>query len=299
MIVKQFLDLSRWTSMFLRDAPFRPREETITESLLIEITRAKLTSSLVVKASQGDESRRGHDWAWAIETPAGWMSLMVQAKQISADSPARYKELGKDSARVQARKLINAARKARALPVYALFNSDIDPFGADGWVVTLRGCLRSPLVRSAYASLPPWTSRQSAMGVTLAAATDIRDRVTSRTAKSSHAVRVNEIAMPWECLFCPAWQAPVWNVMASELPGISRAAVTLATHMRAEELEERVLRAPFPRWLSSAPPEWASAILNQAPLDPDFPRETETSLPAGLPRNIGYAVVTRPGSRAL
>ncbi len=295
MIVEQFLDLSRWTSMFLRDAPFRPREETITESLLVKITRDKLASSVVAKASQGDESRRGHDWAWAIEAPAGWMNLMIQAKQISAESPARYKELGKDSARVQARKLIKAARKARALPVYALFNSDIDPFGADGSLVTFGGCGLPWLSKNTFDVSPPWTSGQSAMGVTLAAASDIRDRVTSRTARSSHAVRVNEVAMPWECLFCPKWRPPVWDVEASQWPGISRAAATLATHMRAEELEERVLRGPFPRWLSSAPPEWASALQNQAPLDPDFPRETETTLPAGLPRNIGYAVVTRRG----
>ena len=65
MLADLLSDLSLWTWAFLRDAPFRPREETITETLLTEFSRRGSGDVLVRKSTIAEEHADGLDWAWA------------------------------------------------------------------------------------------------------------------------------------------------------------------------------------------------------------------------------------------
>lgn len=289
-MIGQFLHHSAWTWAFLRDAPFRPREDTITESILVDIARDRARHSIVAKSSQSEEAAMGHDWAWAIHTPVGWLHLLVQAKETSLKSPATYPELHKPKAVAQAAALIAAAGRLQALPVYAFYNGSAEPFGRDGNHVAFGGCRHPRLTREIASYGPPWTTGKSAMGVTFAHASDVLRLVRSKSADRSHATTINGVAMPWECLFCPSWKETDKDPWT---PQISSAAIGLRA---VAELEGTRSFGPerdaFP-WLNGSPPAWAEVALEQS-FNRDFERllvEDWSSLE--LPPNVRYGLITQ------
>jgi hypothetical protein len=245
---------SEWTWHFLRDASFRPREETITESLLTEFIRNGQGSVHVYKATITEEMQAGLDWAWAIETPAGWLHLLVQAKQVTGVAFGRYDELRKPRATQQTADLIAAAANFDAIPVFVFYNGEVAPFGGKGSSVVMGACPRHKLVRGNADLGPPWITNCSPLGVTIAHAEDVRDAVLVPPHTNQTAAHVNSLSMPWECLLCPKDAASfedrpkIWE-LAQELRDF-------AGSQSDESLDGSV------EWLTPAPPLWAGVLVD-------------------------------------
>ena len=285
----QLSSLSHWTRCFLRDAPFRPREETITEVLLTELTRGGGRGARVRKSSTAEEARDGLDWAWAIRTPAGWVHLLVQAKQASGIRSAVYLGLRKPKAAVQATNIIHAAAIVDAVPVYVFFNPEVHPFGGDHMPVTFGACSNGHRLRRGL-SLPWSPSHESPGAVSVAHAQDVLDHVITAPAARQHATNANRYAMPWECLLCPKVGRASGGTSASP-PIINSVAVTIRRCVdleleRASGADEDVpavqstVRGQQPRWMTPEPPTWAQLLLSGG--DP----EADDDAPS-----VGYYVV--------
>ncbi len=194
-------NLSLQTWHFLRDSPFHVREETVTETLLVEMSRSS-EPVWIQKSTTSEEASDGMDWAMAVHHRNRWFVAYVQAKNLFGTQFGTYRDLRSPSSEEQARKLIRASNLDGALPLYAFFNKEVSPYIA-GAVVDLGGCTMRTLNRGAG---NPWTNNQSPLGVTLAHAQDVLDYVIPPPAANQRASSVNSYAMPWECLLCPGWR---------------------------------------------------------------------------------------------
>lgn len=286
MLVQLLGDLSELTWHLLRDAPFRPREETVTEVLLTELYRLGAGRVWIHKSTIGEEKTYGLDWAWAIRTPAGWLTALVQAKNVGGRRFGIYPELRTRSATEQAEALIHAAHLAGAVPLYAFYNSQVAPFGTDGSVVDMGGCAQARIQRGPSAVGPPWVSGITPLGVSIAHAEDVLERVTPAPAQNQHASSVNRLAMPWECLFCPSWRPYPGTARRSTGAGpppsganrISEIAIELAWALLAagisDDEQPQQPRRQLPAWLRPEPPRWADIVREQAEpeLEDDAPQ---------------------------
>ena len=199
---------------FVRDAPFKPREETITEGLLVAMHRLKGSSTYVTKSTTAEEVKDGHDFLWGLRSVDGkrWLHLRVQAKMLF---PSGYYEgLGKDKAgNKKAQAQVAALLQAKAagqLPVYVFYNGEALPFGADGHPGVGLGCGRSPLTRGLPAKVSPATSP---LGVTLVDADWVRFHIENKPEPASPKWAItghdlNPGAVPWECITCPMLTPP-------------------------------------------------------------------------------------------
>lgn len=281
VVLRLVAEASEWTWRFLEDAPFRPREETVTELILTDFARRGWGRTAIYKATTGEEATSGLDWAWALETDAGWLHMLVQAKQIGGKRFGVYPELRKPDAAQQADNLIHAARMFDALPVYALYNNNVPPFGPEGSRVQMGACLRTELTRGGVASGYPWNG-YSPLGVTLAHAHDVRTEIIPAPAENQRATTLNDFAMPWECLLCPAWRPSRGKLPkpsdVRELPSIAQAALTLGVYSGPADLGDRdeweTARDQLDQilepaeWITHDLPAWASAVAEgQDPLD--------------------------------
>lgn len=258
MLAELLVDLSAWTWHFLRDAPFRPREETVTESLLTEFSRRGRGDVLVRKSTVAEEHADGLDWAWAIRTSAGWVSALIQAKNIDGKRFGWYPELRKASASHQAIDLIHAAGMAQALPLYVFYNSEVSPFGPAGTAVRVEACGHGQLTRD-LKSLP-WLTDCSPVGITLAHAADVLNFAVGPPAANQHASNINQYSMPWECLVCPQWRSDgsQWHGW----PAIRAVAAQLAVFLPSPDDQVNVRDLPpRPEWLTESPPRWAELVL--------------------------------------
>ena len=261
-------DLSTWTWHFIRDAPFRPREETITEYLLTELTRKAKGQARVHKATVHEEKRLGLDWAWAIRTPYGWVVALIQAKHVDGTRFGFYKELRMLRASDQLDNLIHSACMAEALPLLVFFNSEVPPFGPAGYTLSLGGCAMPQLTRHDRQDVGgrlPWESGVTPIGISIAEAHDIREYVLPPPSAHQRAENVNRFAMPWECFFCPAWEdidsaddnVPLICVEAARLAGA-------ASRLAEGDAGSAPPSPDLPSWLHLQPPEWATMLLEGA-----------------------------------
>ena len=110
-------------------------EETLTESLLLELSRKSPTVA-VHTYTRTEESRTGADWAWWWEGDRRWFGALVQAKRV--DPRSGHFDFGyrpRPSPRNpeperQIDLLLDAARDLELPPMYALYNGPdiaIDP----------------------------------------------------------------------------------------------------------------------------------------------------------------------------
>ncbi|MEU4603466.1 DUF6615 family protein [Kribbella sp. NPDC023972] len=254
--------MSEWTWHFLRDASFRPREETITESLLIYLERHGRRRVWVYKATTGVEARAGLDWAWALRTGAGWVNMIVQAKQADGKRFAKYPELRKRDAADQVGDLLHTAAMASALPVYAFYQGEIAPFGKAGESTSFGACLRHWLKRGAGL---PWKNDASAMGISVAHAEDVRDFIVQPPAPNQQADTVNLYAMPLECLLCPNLRKRS-SGGTGKAPRIQSAAARIALGSAAGRDESIRPNADSPIWIRPEQPEWVGYLMEG--LDP-------------------------------
>lgn len=179
---------------------FSPREETLTETLLVSLYNHAPGSIRVYKTSIREEVVSGADLAMAVRVRNGlWISLLVQAKKLDR-STMRYQELGKVSAVVQAEKLISMAADIGALPMYLFYNGA--PLGGVGANLPFQGCTTGTLIRDKRG--PPWNflnSARSPAGCSLANANDILDIL--KTLPRPDFSLVLQKSVPWECILCP------------------------------------------------------------------------------------------------
>lgn len=247
MVANLLAEASHWTWHFLRDAPFRPREETITELLLTDFVRHGAGAVQVYKASIAEEGDWGLDWAWALQTSGGWLHMLIQAKQVRGRRWGWYEELRKDHAEQQATQLIEAGTYFNAVPAFAFYNSEVVPFGPKGNQVSVGACGRGAVERDDAAEGLPWHKGTSPLGVTLAHADDVQSFVLGPPHTRQRATSVNAVSMPLECVVCP-------NTTSTGLPsGIWRVAEAIRN---ASSDPDGALRADTP-WLTSEPPDWA------------------------------------------
>ena len=62
----------------------RQGEESITDHLLLELCRARISGIYVIKTPKNKESEKGTDWEWWIGShKMGWIRYAVQAKKLS------------------------------------------------------------------------------------------------------------------------------------------------------------------------------------------------------------------------
>lgn len=88
-------------------AGFSPREETITEALLVEMKDRARGQVKAWKSTSSQETDLGLDFAWAVEVrPAMRLRMVVQAKKLDSGSRG-YRELISKRGQKQARDLTN------------------------------------------------------------------------------------------------------------------------------------------------------------------------------------------------
>jgi hypothetical protein len=262
------VDLSDWVWALLdrsRSAGFSPREETVTETLLIELASRFPRQVLVHKTTGWEESQIGADFAMAIETrPGVWLHLLAQAKKVQG-SPPRFRELTRVTARTQAAHLISTARGAGLAAVYLLYNdSSVIQQGA---AYTAGGCTRGYLTREHRD--PAWTGR-SPSGCMLVAADRVADLIDEGIAHQPAALA--DHWAPWECALCAFVgrggrpRALNWPDHVADSGGFIDGPSDVA-------------------WLSEEPQQWASAMLQGS--DPE--------LPAGSPAATFLVTLSRQG----
>ncbi|RMG38106.1 MAG: hypothetical protein D6725_07920 [Planctomycetota bacterium] len=104
-------------------------EETITNSCLLEMKRARLRTVVVRQFTKHEEASWGADWEWWIRvTRGGWVRYAVQAKKIAVPT-ARYPTLRhkvKDSKcpgyQIDRLDWFANACRPRAVPAYCFYN---------------------------------------------------------------------------------------------------------------------------------------------------------------------------------
>ncbi|MFF1817746.1 DUF6615 family protein [Kribbella sp. NPDC058245] len=277
MIVNLLADMSLWTWKFLSDAPFRPREETITESLLVDLGRRGRGQVWVHKATTGVESRTGLDWAWALKTTAGWVIMVVQAKQADGLRFAKYPELRKRDATDQVDDLLYTAAMVGALPVYVFYQGEVHPFGAAGETTWFGACPRKEITRGPGL---PWTRTASALGITVAHAEDVMTYIVPPPAANQRAETVNNYAMPLECLLCPGLGL---RHVTADAPRILEVAAQIAHLSTATQVESPWLVADSrPSWIQPEQPSWVGDIIEGI-----GPREDREDVP-----DASYYLVT-------
>ena len=101
-------------------------EETITETLLLELKERFEDAVYVTSFSKQDEEPRyGADWFWSIKLPSGkYFNCLVQAKKIDAaglDFGNFLSKKTKKSGRVQIDSLISTAHSIDINPIYVFY----------------------------------------------------------------------------------------------------------------------------------------------------------------------------------
>lgn len=186
---------------------FEPREETVTDILLVGLKFDVPGTIIIEKPSAPVEAKEGHDWVWTIQTAFGFHTFRIQSKRLYANG--RYEMLKHYSGKIvdanielQIDKLIDVSRKRRHVPLYALYNPDIADFAQP--TVDLGACCRQTLQRH-DPSLPNY----SPMAVTVFDAHWAKSKLhpvgRSVIPKVPNTLELNKAAMPLECIFgCPA-----------------------------------------------------------------------------------------------
>jgi hypothetical protein len=165
---------------------FVPREETITETILMDLVENYSNRIRLIKFTGPQETVTGADWEWHFFGQTQAFSMRIQAKKLNTDN-LRYETIRhrpKGSRTFQINSLINNAlvSNPRCFPAYVFYNywPGNPPF-------------ESPICRS---TVP----RSILRGCTIASAIDIKRFHKQST---TNLADVNNVSIPWICLFCP------------------------------------------------------------------------------------------------
>lgn len=256
------VDSSIWVWQLLDSAEragFSPREETLTEYLLVEMQRRAPEQVRLWKATGREEQKLGIDFAWALEVrPSLWLRLLVQAKKLNSRS-GRYEELARAGAQSQARRLLTEAQRSGSVALHTLYNGS--SLTRQGEQIRFGGCTRRALQREAAG--PPWRANPrceggcTPAGCTVVATERVLDLVDAKQADRPEPLLLH--SAPWECLLCPF---------------LGAAGRPEALPWPDDFTPDNPLEAELP-WLTPEPPEWATILLEGG-----SPEEDRRSPPA-------------------
>lgn len=107
------------------DAGLAYSEETITETVLLDLHRDHRERIRVKAFSKAEEKRNGSDWEWWVGRPGRWLGMRVQAKRITlpneAFSQLRTYGRTKSGGTRQIDALISAATRDRLNAAYCFY----------------------------------------------------------------------------------------------------------------------------------------------------------------------------------
>jgi hypothetical protein len=166
-------------------------EETITDTLLLEISKRHPYDVYTVKFNKRIEAQEGADWEWVILSKSGILRLRFQAKKLHIVGNAYeystldYKIRG---SKPQVEALIERAENTGAFPLYMFYNIwDID-------------FIYSNLVRHVD-SVNCCRRWRGDFGVTIASAYEI-ERLLSQNPPQKTLSSVLRVSWPLNCLGC-------------------------------------------------------------------------------------------------
>jgi hypothetical protein len=258
------LSIATWDQLEQsRRAGFSPREETVTENLLVAMNKRAGGRVHIRKTTGSEEAKTGADFAWALQLGSGeWLNLLIQAKKLNHRTK-NYSAMRDPNAWLQARSLQIEGAATNALAAYLFYNGD--DLGPPGAQLLFGLCCRSPVNRAREG--PPWAPmRASPAGCVLASAELVEFLIT--TGSATNAVNLSAAGgTPWECLLCPhsAHRRRPLGVLGRR------------DFDRAGDIDDEVVP-----WVSEGRPLWADLVM-----------EGRTPLPSNdLSPNATYYVVT-------
>lgn len=183
-LCRTFQRLSSRTWRDVRDgAKIRLSEETITDNLLLYLTRQHPTDIHIRKFTKWEEGREtGADWEWWFVRGSDGLPLRIQAKRIdvtSQDYPELQKDYVKSNAQVDL--LLRAAKKRNFYPMYCLYNYWPAGQRPSSW----------PCKGKGY--------RDELLGCAIASAIQVKNLISKRTTTTAH---LSSIWRTWHCLVC-------------------------------------------------------------------------------------------------
>ncbi|PHS24395.1 MAG: hypothetical protein COA85_08395 [Robiginitomaculum sp.] len=158
-------------------------EETITETLLLELRRRYKKNIRVDSFDKFEESNNGADWEWWFGHGTSWIGMRVQAKRIKLPEE-KFASLfyqGKNATQLQIENLIAEAKSARLIPVYCFYTHS----------------KKLPAIGSRYFHCyRGWNGPFHAYGCMIAHAETILYK------GSMNLSDIVPISFPWHCLVC-------------------------------------------------------------------------------------------------
>lgn len=167
-------------------------EETLTDIVLLEISRRHPYEVYTLKFNKQVEAQEGADWEWIILSESGILRLRFQAKRIHIErdiyeySTLNYKKNGQYQVDI----LIDRASRTGAIPLYIFYNVwdiDFEYKNFVGHLSLIPSCCR-------YYS-------KTNFGITIASAFEVRKLVTQNPSQKSLS-SVLSVSWPLHCLAC-------------------------------------------------------------------------------------------------
>lgn len=164
----------------------RQGETALTDTLLLEIARARLPSMRIIKTAHAAERSQGTDWEWWVGSRRhGWIRYAIQAKKISFPHDT-YQMLGhKVGSRLQVDLLLDYARANQSVALYCLYNATDEPDVDHYWHCRL-------------------DFEREQMGCTIAPAETIKKCLSKRGERTFKGVHGDHRVLPLRCIVkCP------------------------------------------------------------------------------------------------
>lgn len=183
-------NLSRQTWDRIRDGHrlgIRQGETALTDTLLLEIARARLPSMRIIKTPHAAERSQGTDWEWWVGSRShGWIRYAIQAKKISFPRD-KYQMLGhKVGPRLQVDVLLDYATANQAVALYCLYNATDEPDVGSYWHCSL-------------------DFEREQLGCTVAPAATIKKCLSKRGKRTFKGIHSDFRVLPLRCIVkCPA-----------------------------------------------------------------------------------------------
>ena len=192
MVYQKFEALGRWvwdTIRLSEKLHIRQGEETITDTILLEIERQRYPNIRVIQTPKHLEVEKGTDWEWYVGANRyGWVRFAIQAKKLKVAS-GRYESLSdragtSPTADLQAKVLRDYAdANAGVIPLYSFYNYFPSATQATHW-----HC--------------PLTFEQRLLGWTVTPLRIVEHALVTHGGKSFDAIHRRTNTLPVRCLFC-------------------------------------------------------------------------------------------------
>lgn len=161
-------------------------EETITDTVLLELAMRHPTEGAMYKFNRTEEGKTGADWIWCVTDGHLWFEMLVQAKKLDRTTmtyPRINRNIGNTSTR-QIDQIINVANLSGITPMYCFYNFfDVTRF-CPPWHIC---CMYSNLFSNLF-------------GCSMAHAPAIRMQ------QSHNFSNISRISLPWHCIVCCFFQ---------------------------------------------------------------------------------------------